>query len=146
MGDKHRRCPTCGAFRKGYCPNVWHKTVEGTFSFAHPPRATARHTDPDTSQEAAQSFSEDRITECMRDVLDQMARHNGRATDEQLDDWLKHKYHAQTTVSKRRTDLMHMGYVRDSGKRIINRNLRNMIVWELTEEGRNIAYGKDHSN
>lgn len=105
-----------------------------SFDFDKPPviRPTARRSDPDTSWEAANSFTKKRLSAIQQDVLDYF-RKVKRATDEQLEDYFREKYQAQTTVSKRRTDLVNLGYLRDSGERAWNRNDRRMIIWELIE-------------
>jgi hypothetical protein len=89
-----------------------------------------RHTDPDSSQAAAKAITQKRLTEIQQDIL-AWFRCVHRATDEELETHFRDKYPAQTTVSKRRTDLFHLGYLRDSGKREFNSNNRKMIVWEL---------------
>lgn len=89
-----------------------------------------RRDDHDTSQEAAELITEKRLTEIQQDIL-AWFRIVRRATDEELENHFRDKYPAQTTVSKRRTDLKHLGYLRDSGERRKNSNMRSMIVWEL---------------
>lgn len=103
-----------------------------SFSFDEPAviRPVARATDPDTSWEAANSFTKKRLSAIQEDVLDQFRRHN-TMTDEELEDALAWKYHAQTTVSKRRTDLVRLGYLRNTGEKTWNRNNRRMIRWGL---------------
>jgi len=95
-------------------------------------RATARNSDPDTSHQAAAAFTEERLTEIQGAVLAYF-RAVRRATDEQLEDALGGRYSAFSTLRKRRTDLKHMGYLRDSGVRVVNRNGRAMVVWELVD-------------
>ena len=93
-------------------------------------KATARNTDPDTSHLAAASFTEERLTDIQRDVL-AFFRTHGRATDEEIEDALKGKHPAFSTLRKRRTDLVQRGLLRDTGERKVNRNNRKMIVWGL---------------
>lgn len=99
------------------------------------PHATARRTDPDTSHAAARAFTEERLTAIQRDVL-AFFRAKQRATDEDVEDALKSKHPAFSTLRKRRTDLVERGFLRDSGDRKINRNNRKMIIWELEGEQR----------
>jgi hypothetical protein len=89
-----------------------------------------RAVDPDTSKQAAQSITQKRLTEIQQDIL-AWFRCVHHATDEELETHFRDKYPAQTTVSKRRTDLVRLGYLRDSGERRKNSNMRSMIVWEL---------------
>lgn len=89
-----------------------------------------RRENPDTSYEAANSFTKKRLSDIQADVL-AWFRIVRRATDEELEAHFRDKYPAQTTVSKRRTDLVRLGYLRDSGDRKWNVNNRRMIVWEL---------------
>jgi hypothetical protein len=94
------------------------------------PKATARRTDPDTSHAAAASFTEQKLTEIQRDVLS-FFRQVRRATDEQLETCLHLKHPGFSTLRKRRTDLVQMGLLRDSGERAVNGGCRKMIVWEI---------------
>lgn len=94
------------------------------------PKATARRTDPDTSHAAAASFTEQRLTAIQSDVLS-FFRQVRRATDEQLETCLRLKHPGFSTLRKRRTDLVQMGLLRDSGERAINDGHRRMIVWEI---------------
>jgi hypothetical protein len=96
-----------------------------------PPKANARRTDPDTSHEAAASFSEKRLTAIQGDVLS-FFRQVRRATDEELERVLLVKYPGFSTLRKRRTDLLQMGLLRDSGQRKRNASGHNMILWELS--------------
>ena len=89
-----------------------------------------RHADPGTSRDAAETISQKRLTAIQEDIL-AWFRGVRRATDEELETHFRDKYPAQTTVSKRRTDLVRLGYLRDSGERRKNSNMRSMIVWEL---------------
>lgn len=92
----------------------------------------ARRTDPDTSHEAGEALTEKRLSDIQTDVLSWF-RTVKRATDEQLETHFRDKYTAQTTVSKRRTDLVRLGYLRDSGERQLNSNNRRMIIWEIAD-------------
>jgi hypothetical protein len=93
-------------------------------------KAHARRSDPDTSHASAAAFTEDRLTQIQRDVLD-FFRSHGRATDEDIEDALSSKHPAFSTLRKRRTDLVQRGFLRDTGERRLNRNNRKMIVWEI---------------
>ena len=93
---------------------------------------TARRTDPETSHEAAASFTKKRLGDIQQDVLG-WYRKVKRADDEQLEDNFAAKYHAQTTVSKRRTDLVKLGYLEWSGEWRVNRNNRRMRIWQLVD-------------
>ena len=93
-------------------------------------RATARRGDPDTSHEAAMSFEAKRLTAIQVDVLDWF-RQVGSGTDEELEDALLAQHPGFSTLRKRRSELVDMGKLRDSGKRRVNRNGRKMVVWGL---------------
>jgi hypothetical protein len=96
-------------------------------------RPVARWTDPETSWEAAEAFTNERLSDIQWDVL-QFYRLRHFATDEELEDYFKDKYHAQTTVSKRRTDLYHLGILYDTKVKVWNRNNRRMTLWGLRPE------------
>jgi hypothetical protein len=94
--------------------------------------ATARSTDPETSHESAEAFTEQRLTEIQTAVFELFTVRR-RLTDEEIEDALSVKYPAFSTLRKRRTDLVQMGLIRDSGERRFNRNRRRMIVWEIAK-------------
>ena len=89
-----------------------------------------RALDPDTSREAAEKITPKRLTEIQQAILD-FFRTVHKATDEEIEKHLQHKYSAPSTLRKRRTDLVSLGYLRDSGHRRRNSHDRLMIVWEL---------------
>lgn len=107
----------------------------GLFDPVRGTRAPARATDPDTSHEAAEGFSIERLTAIQRDVFEWF-RSVGRGTDEDLELALGEKYPAFSTLRKRRTDIFQRHLIRDSGERRLNRNGRRMIVWEVADEPR----------
>jgi hypothetical protein len=92
--------------------------------------ATARSADPETSRLAAEAFTEQRLTE-IQSVVFELFTIRRRLTDEEIEDALSVKYPAFSTLRKRRTDLVQLGLIRDSGERKLNRNNRKMIVWEI---------------
>ena len=94
--------------------------------------ARARSTDPDTSHDAADSFSEHKLSELQGAVLAWFQKHR-RGTDEQLENSTEFANLAPSTARKRRTDLAERGLIRDSGERAINSRNRKMVVWELAE-------------
>jgi hypothetical protein len=109
-----------------------------SFNFEEPPRrpppeavvgATVRHSDPDTSHMAADSFTRKRLSQTQADVYRFICQ-KGSATDEEIYEGLRHKYRAESTARKRRTDLVQLGYVEDSGRRAVNRNLQTVIIWQ----------------
>lgn len=93
-------------------------------------RTMYRSSDPDTSKSAAYAFSEARLSEIQQAVLDFFVGRK-RATDAELISDLGQRYPADSTLRKRRCDLVRKGYLRDSGQRQINANSRKMVVWEL---------------
>src|SRR5574337_68439 len=101
--------------------------------FYRPAQAYARRSDPRTSHEAAAGFSEDKLTEIQRDVLDYFRRFKS-GSDEDLYEYLvrSKKYLAtQSTLRTRRSELVRKGLLRDSGKRLKNAGGHSMIMWEL---------------
>jgi hypothetical protein len=93
------------------------------------PQARARRTDPETSREAASSFTPVRLTEIQKDVL-AFFRSHGPATDEELRESLEAKHPAESTLRKRRTELVQRGLLHDTGTTKFSGNRRRMIVWE----------------
>lgn len=97
-----------------------------------------RRDDMDTSREAAAKFTPKRLSVIQARVLwyfGVVAIAAG-SNDMDLEDFFKRKHPAYSTVRKRRTELEHKGYVRDSGRRNINRNNSKMAIWEITESGK----------
>jgi hypothetical protein len=93
-----------------------------------------RRNDKPTSVIAAETFDETRLTQLQTLVLE-FFRTRKEATDEELEDALMGQIPAASTLRKRRCELVSLGYLRDSGRRRMNRNNREMVVWEITEEG-----------
>jgi hypothetical protein len=93
------------------------------------PQARARRTDPETSREAASSFTALRLTEIQEDVL-AFFRSHGPATDEELRESLKARHPAESTLRNRRVELVQRGLIRDTGTTKFSENGRRMIVWE----------------
>lgn len=105
---------------------------------AVPAITRARVTDPDTSQEAASASSEHLAKENAR-VLRSIAMHQGvsveaaTATRSTIATDLACE---GGEVSRRITDLVEMGLVVDSGRRLPGRRNRPCTVWILTDAGR----------
>ena len=95
--------------------------------------AMHRRNDKPTSVIAAETFDETRLTQLQTLVLE-FFRTRKEATDEELEDALMGQIPAASTLRKRRCELVSLGYLRDSGRRRTNRNNREMVVWEITEE------------
>lgn len=85
----------------------------------------ARHTDPDTSHQAAKA---DRRTD-LQLVHDTLAEH-GPLTDFELADICGRE---QTSLGSRRAQLLRLGLVEDTGLRRPNKRGSACIVWALKE-------------
>ena len=105
--------------------------TQGTLDFDAKIRARARKGDPRTSHEAADSFTFEQLSELKRKIFWWFVRRGGRATDEELETSPEFAYLGPTTASKRRTDLVRSGFLRDSGEEKTNRRGRNQIIWEV---------------
>lgn len=101
-------------------------------------KAMFRADDPDTSREAADSFTTERLSECRRDVL-QFFANRADALDEQVEVGLWDKYPTYSTARKRRGELVKMGLLYDTGTKRPNSKGRNMIVWAVTKRGIAVA-------
>lgn len=90
--------------------------------------AVARSTDPGTSWEAARSITPEKLRESQRIVLD-FFRAWGPSTDEYLCYRLEDEM-SPSGARTRRSELVAMGLVRDSGRKDVLRSGRKAIVWE----------------
>ena len=92
--------------------------------------AHARSTDPSTSHEAAASVED--LRESQTRVLAFIARH-GPITDEDLARVVRGEQFAisPSGLRTRRSELVHLGLVRDSGKRTLTNAGRRTILWEV---------------
>lgn len=93
--------------------------------------AVARSTDPGTSWEAARSITPEKLRESQRAVLGAL-KLAGPSTDERIYRCL-HESEYDITPSgarTRRSELVAMGLVRDSGRKDVLRSGRRAIVWE----------------
>lgn len=92
--------------------------------------SVARNSDPETSHAAAASLSAKKIRESQRLIYDAL-RHYGPMTDEDM--YLRHSHWWTMSPSgarTRRSELVKMGKVRDSGRRETLASGRKSIVWE----------------
>jgi hypothetical protein len=89
-------------------------------------RPRARASDPETSHDAAQSISD--ISGDQQFILEWL-NFLGPCTDEELLNSLPSE-RSPSGVRTRRSELVAMNLVRDSGKRRKTRSGRNAIVWE----------------
>lgn len=92
----------------------------------------ARRTDPATSHAAAASLSWDSLSHAHRVIRTLLALEGGK-TDEELlllwNDRIAERISA-SGLRTRRSELVHYGYVRDSGQRRPLESGRLAIVWE----------------
>lgn len=98
-----------------------------------PVEAPAAHTrtgDPETSFEAAESLSEQTLSELQTKVLDWFLIHR-EGTDEDLQRDPIFIGLGPSTARSRRAALVELGYLRDSGHRSVNQRGRNIVIWEL---------------
>ena len=104
------------------------------FDYTPPPEAHARATDPDTSQEAAESISP-RLRELQKLVLDFAACQPDGFTDIDLN---RHFDTHSSTYRTRRAELVAKGHIRDSGERRAygpDGTGRRHIIWQVTLDG-----------
>lgn len=102
--------------------------------YLFPPRT--RNTDPETSHQAVASISPLRMTENRKAVLDLFAEAGPMIDEEFLDRYDRRDIEPHQSTSglrTRRSELVMMGMLRDSGTRRANRNGRECIVWEVAK-------------
>lgn len=128
----------CGRHAKheDLCPDCWRITQESIEARDREKRATnlgsagPRHRTPDydTSIDAAESFTEERLSEIQGKVLGYFRKH-GNATDRELEAEFNPEAccFGQSTIRKRRGELVDKGYVRESA--LPRRG--GCAVWEL---------------
>ena len=99
------------------------------------PIAHARHTDPQTSHQAAASVT--RITDTRQAILDAY-RLRGPMPDFDLEEyygqvWQMHRWPRQSPsgIRSRRAELTDLGLIIDSGRRTVTPSGRPCIVWTL---------------
>lgn len=99
--------------------------------FAGQPRAHARRTDPRTSHEAAASVTH--MRESQHTILSLFEQH-GPMEDELLIKWAggyaAGRKMSVSGIRTRRSELVRLGLVRDSGKRARLPSGRHSIIWE----------------
>ena len=90
-----------------------------------------RSGDPDTSREAAESV---KMRKNQKEVYEALAL--GPATDQQLTAriWQGGSVQSPSGIRTRRSELVMLGYVKDSGERRTLASGRKAIVWEVTGE------------
>lgn len=103
------------------------------FSYRPPEQAHARHSDPDTSHDAARSVSP-KVAKVQRQVLAYAASKPDGFTDRHLQDAFAD---STSTYRTRRSELVAKGYIRDSGERSVLHGRRRFIVWQVTLDGLN---------
>lgn len=120
--------------------HAWAKGVSG-WTCVHcgaayePTEPVARRSDPETSWTAAGSVSKRKLTRTRQNILDSLRRW-GPMTDEAI--WKSLVREGQdhlTSVSgarTRRKELVDIGLVEDSGRRVRGSTNRKMIVWRAT--------------
>jgi hypothetical protein len=95
-----------------------------------------RRTDPDTSREAAESVK--RMTENRTAVLN-LFRQRGEMTDEEfvstylLLSKVTVPEQSESGLRTRRSELVKMGWIEDSGETRVNATGRNCIVWRAVQ-------------
>jgi len=110
-------------------------TTQAVFQFEQPiRRPVARATDPETSHEAALSVTLTNVERLQRAIFDILYLRDSM-TDEEIFPEARRRLKDWTQVTEsgartRRSELVDMGMVRDSGKRRPTRSGRNAIVWE----------------
>lgn len=114
------RCPSCGHWSFDEMAGACERRTCG--------HAVARSTDPGTSWEAARSITPEKLRESQQVVL-MALRGLGPMTDERLC-WHLAEYLSPSGARSRRSELVAMGLVRDSGRKDVLRSGRRAIVWE----------------
>lgn len=100
-----------------------------------PERAHARRSDPETSHAAAESISTDRLRRSQEAVLAVFDELGGRASDSQVAVRYSGPRQSPSGLRTRRRELVDLGYLRDSGERVMLPSGRRSIVWERTPGG-----------
>jgi len=97
------------------------------------PEAHARRSDPETSHAAAASLSADRLRASQQEVLT-IVRLDGPIHDERLVAIARTVGLAQSVsgLRTRRSELVALGLVKDSGQRVTLRSGRASILWCVT--------------
>jgi len=95
----------------------------------------ARHTDPDTSHEAAKAWPKERARDRRAVLLLHAKRPNG-LTDFELAEIMGRQ---QTSVGKRRGELRDAGFIYDTGFRRPAPSGSPAIVWAITTAGHKLA-------
>lgn len=100
----------------------------------HEERAVARRTDPLTSHLAAGSITSERIRRSQAEVLTVLRRY-GSMCDESIAEHAKTLGIVQSPsgLRTRRSELVDLGQIADSGSRVRLRSGRMSIVWRLSE-------------
>ena len=95
----------------------------------------ARHTDPETSRRAAASVKD--VTQTQAGILRTLWQ-IGQGDDEDI--YLYYgEYISESGLRTRRSELVRLGLVEDSGRRGLTASGRSCIIWRLTEQGRGYA-------
>jgi len=92
------------------------------------PEPVARATDPQTSWDAAKSVKG--LTQTREAILGLLRALPEGRTDEEIWKALPAERTTLSGMRTRRAELVDMGLVKDSGKRVTGRTGRKMIVWE----------------
>lgn len=102
-----------------------------------------RTTDPDTSRDAALSLDEGKMTQTMKDIF-KILREQGPMIDEllisryndlQYGRQLREQetfYASESGIRTRRSQLVKLGMVEDTGKRSPTRSGKSAIVWSIS--------------
>ena len=96
-----------------------------------------RQPSPDTSLEAAKHAAKTR-SKLHVAVYEAISASSSGMTDEELE--FRIRGYGRSTVSKRRTELMQIGFIVDSGDRRINCRGRLMVVWKADPAKRSEFY------
>jgi len=99
--------------------------------------ANWRHSDPETSRDAALSIDEAKVTKLQKRIYD-FLRYAGPMTDEELvnayllwTDVVGEGYASPSGIRSRRHELVNLGLVCDTGTRAKLRSGRQAIVWKV---------------
>ena len=99
--------------------------------------AHARRTDPETSHAAAESLDPTRLRRSQEFVLGVLRAYPAGLTDEELREAVDRTGYAisDSGLRTRRSELVRLGLVEDSGERATTLAGRQTIVWAATSKG-----------
>lgn len=99
-----------------------------------PEPAYARRTDPETSKEAAESMTDDRLTGLQMKALTALGSAGGSAINDEI---VAHSDEDWNTITPRMAPLERKGMVERNGKRPGSKT-KQQTIWRITPKGRRV--------